>query len=44
MIDGIITNMDILYLIMHSTHFVRGVYDTNFVKDFLDSIKDKFNE
>ncbi len=44
MIDGVMTNTEILYLIMHNTHFVRGIYDTNFVFEFLESIKDKFNE
>lgn len=44
MIDGIVTNIEILYLIMHNTHFVRGIYDTSFVSEFLESIKDKFNE
>ncbi|HHX00719.1 MAG TPA: acetyl-CoA carboxylase biotin carboxylase subunit [Acholeplasmataceae bacterium] len=44
LIDGIMTNIEILYLIMHNTHFVRGIYDTNFVSEFLESIKDKFNE
>ena len=44
LIDGIPTNIEILYLIMHNTHFVRGIYDTSFVVEFLESIKDKFNE
>lgn len=44
LIDGIITNIEILYLIMHNTHFVKGNYDTNFFSNFLESIKDKFNE
>ena len=38
-IDGIKTNIEILYLIMHDINFVRGVYDTSFLKDFLEAIK-----
>lgn len=38
-VDGIKTNIEILYLIMHNTNFVRGVYDTGFVRDFLEIIK-----
>lgn len=44
LIDGIVTNIEILYLIMHDTHFVRGIYDTNFVTEFLDTIKDRLHE
>lgn len=43
-VDGIKTNGEILYLIMHNAHFVRGIYDTSFLMEFLDSIKDKYNE
>ncbi|MCK9536857.1 MAG: acetyl-CoA carboxylase biotin carboxylase subunit [Bacilli bacterium] len=38
-VDGVKTNIEILYLIMHNTNFVRGVYDTGFVRDFLETIK-----
>lgn len=43
-IDGVSTNIEILYLIFHNTHFVRGVYDTNYLVEFLESIKDQYNE
>lgn len=38
-IDGIKNNIDILYLIMHNTNFVRGIYDTGFIKSFLETVK-----
>lgn len=38
MIDGIKTNIEFLYLIMHNTRFVRGDYDTGFIKIFMDTI------
>jgi acetyl-CoA carboxylase biotin carboxylase subunit len=41
-IDGITTNIEILYLMMHNTHFVRGIYDTNFIKYFYETIKGEY--
>ncbi len=38
-IDGVKTNIELLYLIMHNTNFVRGVYDTGFLREFLETIK-----
>jgi len=42
MIDGVVTNIEFLYLVMHNTNFVRGVYDTSFIKNFLETIKGEF--
>lgn len=36
MIDGIKTNLEMQYVIMYNTDFVRGVYDTGFMKTFLE--------
>jgi acetyl-CoA carboxylase biotin carboxylase subunit len=41
-IDGVKNNMEILYLIMHNTNFVRGVYDTGFIKIFMETLKGEF--
>ncbi|MBN2504976.1 MAG: acetyl-CoA carboxylase biotin carboxylase subunit [Bacilli bacterium] len=35
-IDGIATNLDFLYVIMHNPVFVKGTYDTNFVEKALE--------
>jgi acetyl-CoA carboxylase biotin carboxylase subunit len=40
-IDGIKTNLEFQYLIMHNTDFVRGVYNTNFIKEFQETLKDE---
>ncbi|MDF2699743.1 MAG: acetyl-CoA carboxylase biotin carboxylase subunit [Haloplasmataceae bacterium] len=39
MIDGIKNNIEFQYLIMHNTDFVRGVYDTSFIREFLEATK-----
>lgn len=44
LVDGVNTNVEILYLVMHNTHFVRGTYNTSFLKDFLETIKDNLDE
>ncbi len=36
-IDGIKTNVEFQYLVMHNPDFVRGVYDTSFIKKFLEN-------
>ncbi len=38
-IDGIKTNIEFQYLIMHNPDFVRGVYDTSFIKRFIETGK-----
>lgn len=38
-IDGVKNNIDILYLILHNTNFVRGIYDTGFMKYFMEILK-----
>lgn len=38
-VDGIPTNLETLYLILYNTDFVRGVYDTNFVNNFIEIVK-----
>jgi acetyl-CoA carboxylase biotin carboxylase subunit len=38
-VTGIKTNIEIQYLIMHNTFFVRGIYDTSFIKQFWETIK-----
>jgi len=35
-IDGIITNIDFLYVIIHNPEFVKGLYNTSFVKRALE--------
>ena len=35
-IDGIITNIDFLYVLMHSPEFVKGIYDTGFIKKVVE--------
>ncbi len=35
-IDGIITNIDFLYVLMHNAEYVKGVYDTNFIKKVVE--------
>jgi acetyl-CoA carboxylase biotin carboxylase subunit len=39
MIDGIKTNIELLYIIMYNTDFVRGVYDTSFMNSFLEIVR-----
>jgi acetyl-CoA carboxylase biotin carboxylase subunit len=41
-ITGIKSNIEIPYLIMHNTFFVRGIYDTSFIKQFWETIKGEF--
>jgi acetyl-CoA carboxylase biotin carboxylase subunit len=41
-IDGVKTNMEILYLIMHDLNFVRGTYDTGFFKLFWDTVQGEY--
>ncbi len=41
-IDGIKNNIEILYLIMHNTNYVRGYYDTGFIKVFWETLKGEF--
>lgn len=41
-IDGIKSNIEILYLIMHNTNYVRGYYDTGFIKVFWETLKGEF--
>ncbi len=36
-IDGIKTNIEFQYLIMHNPDFVRGVYDTSFISKFIET-------
>jgi acetyl-CoA carboxylase biotin carboxylase subunit len=35
-IDGIITNIDFLYVLMHNPEYVKGIYDTGFIKKVLE--------
>ncbi|MDD3382634.1 MAG: acetyl-CoA carboxylase biotin carboxylase subunit [Bacilli bacterium] len=35
-VDGIITNVDFLYVIMHNPEFVKGNYNTSFIKKVLE--------
>ena len=44
MIDGIETNIEMLYLLMHNPDFVRGTYDTSFVSKFVELMKVDRNE
>ncbi|MEE3420144.1 MAG: acetyl-CoA carboxylase biotin carboxylase subunit [Lachnospiraceae bacterium] len=37
-IDGVTTNTDFLYLIMHERDYVRGDFDTSYLKDHTDKI------
>lgn len=39
-IDGVKNNIEFQYLIMHNSDFVRGIYDTSFIKKFIDMVKD----
>ena len=43
-IDGVETNIAMLYLIMHNPDFVRGVYDTSFVSKFVELMRVDSNE
>lgn len=38
-IDGIETNIEMLYLLMHNPDFVRGVYDTSFLVKFVELMR-----
>ncbi|MFA5542376.1 MAG: acetyl-CoA carboxylase biotin carboxylase subunit [Bacilli bacterium] len=44
MIDGIKNNIELQYLIMYNTDFVRGSYDTNFMNKFLEIVRMSRNE
>jgi len=39
-IDGIETNIEMQYLIMHNPSFVRGTYDTSFLVKFLELVRE----
>lgn len=39
-IDGIQTNIEMQYLIMHNPSFVRGIYDTSFASHFVELMKE----
>lgn len=39
MIDGVKTNIEMQYVIMYNTDFVRGVYDTSFMSNFLEVVR-----
>src|SRR5690554_181442 len=39
-IDGIETNIEMQYLIMHNSSFVRGTYDTSFLVKFLELVRE----
>ncbi|HHU56326.1 MAG TPA: acetyl-CoA carboxylase biotin carboxylase subunit [Acholeplasmataceae bacterium] len=43
-IDGIQTNIEMQYLIMHNPSFVRGIYDTSFANTFVKLMKENRNE
>ncbi len=38
-VDGVKTNIELLYLVMYNTDFVRGVYDTSFINNFIEIVK-----
>lgn len=38
-VDGIKTNVETLYLVMYNTDFVRGVYNTSFINNFVEIVK-----
>ncbi|NLC95145.1 MAG: acetyl-CoA carboxylase biotin carboxylase subunit [Bacilli bacterium] len=38
-IEGIKTNIEFQYLIMHNPDFVRGSYDTSFIKRFIELVR-----
>ncbi len=35
-IDGIVTNIDFLYVLMHNAEFVKGIYDTKFIQKVVE--------
>lgn len=43
-IDGISTNIEYQYLIMHNAEFVKGVYDTGFIARFHKLVEEQNNE
>ncbi|MDD3192232.1 MAG: biotin carboxylase N-terminal domain-containing protein, partial [Bacilli bacterium] len=44
LIDGIQTNIELLYLLMHNPDFVRGTYDTLFLTKFIELVKENNHE
>ena len=44
MIEGIKTNIEYQYLIMHNPDFIKGQYDTGFIERFNHLVKDVDNE
>lgn len=40
-IDGVKTNIELQYLLMHNTDYVRGFYDTSFLMSFVELVKEK---
>ncbi|MBU1141420.1 MAG: acetyl-CoA carboxylase biotin carboxylase subunit [Firmicutes bacterium] len=43
-IEGIITNIEYQYLIMHNADFIKGQYDTGFIERFNTLVKEQTNE
>ena len=37
-IDGIDTNQELQYLILHSSEYVKGNFDTSFIENNLDKL------
>lgn len=43
-IEGITTNIEYHYAILHATDFIKGTYDTGFVAKFNGLIQGEYNE
>ena len=43
-IEGISTNIEYQYLIMHNTDFIKGQYDTGFIARFHVLVEENNNE
>lgn len=43
-IGGIKTNIELQYLIMHNTDYVKGEFNTNFMDEFIKLVKEASNE
>lgn len=40
-IDGVKTNIEFQYLIMHNTDYVKGLFNTNFLSKFIELVKER---
>ena len=39
-IDGVETNIEFHYLVLHQRQFIEGTYDTGYAQEFIEELKE----